>query len=266
VLIQPESIILTLYKNDIWNDFQSKKIVTQKAITTGQAITDELLSSSALAKLLDELNSKKWQHATTVVIFSNAYVRYLVLSWNDNIKTKAERKAYLQHSFLRHFGEKSKSWYLNTDMASYGKAALASGLNQQILDQVMAVFEQINIPLKASHPLLMLAINQALTFLRKTKQQQNFWLACIENKRVTLALVNQGEWRLVRNLPIETAATAQLTKMIQRESVIECVGRTLPILIYLDGEIQKIDISKLTQVNLSTENANSDLIQSKWVA
>lgn len=271
VLLQPNKIELHLLKTDVLAGFKTKSIKRQVIEAEDEAPVGKI-STKLLTKLGDALQTSIWQKAAPVAVFSNAFVHYAVLGWNAEISGKQERNAYLQHSFLQHFGEASKRWLLCEHLAGYGQMSIASGIDQALFNQVEVVFDKANMPLKAAHPLLMLAMNRAIAYLKINKSGQSFWLACFESERLTMALIVQGEWKLVRNVPLESDADLQLRTLIQREtilqSLLENTGAALSVLLYSDGEIRSVELSSLKPMQAEpVTNAvqpASGLVQPKW--
>ena len=262
VLLQPNKIELRLLKIDFLHGFKAKVIEQQT-----MEVEDETQIPSQLSSALQ---NPIWRRYSPVLVLSNAFVRYAVLTWNDEIKTKQERSVYLQHSFLQHFGEVSKHWLLCEHLAGYGQASIASGIDQVLFKQLEAIFAAADMPLKAAHPLLMLAMNQALVYFKKSKLQQSFWLACFESERLALVLIVQGEWKLVHNVSLEPDANLQLHTLIQRETVLENADESLPVLLFADGEIRQVDSRSLPSMQAVSQTESmqptSCFVQRKWVA
>ncbi len=232
VVLQPDVIELSLLKRDFRGGLRPRVVHRTTlalddvpSINTQQAIAPQLLN-----QLIAELQQPIYQNVKPVVILSNYFARYLVLDWNEDIKSRQERSTYLKHSFLQHFGDVSKDWHLSDSLPAYGKPAIASGVPRALLQSVEAVFETMNLKLAAIHPMLMLAANQALQHLKKNKLEKSFWLACVDNSRLTLALIEEGDWKLVHNFSAELDIGNQINTLILRESVMDGTFSTLPII------------------------------------
>ena len=241
----------------------------QKPIIQQTISLDEEPSYTIAPKLLDKLahmlRDPTWHHAAPVAVFSSALVRYAVLAWNAEITSKQERSVYLQHAFMNNFGDASKDWLMCEHIAGYGKASLASGIDQTLLKQVEAVFEAAGRPLKAAHPLLMLASNQAIGYIKQNKLAHSFWLVCEENQRLVLALIKNGDWQLVRNVAMEVDKEAQLQSLMQREILLSEIESDLPILVYVDDKICLFDDAKHGHSSVQTTQSGKRQIQ-KWAA
>lgn len=235
VTFSPGSIELHLLKTDYLDGFKLKPAKHQIIVSDEES--GGHISAQHLAQLTELLHDAEWRQAAAVAVFSNAFVRYVVLPWNAEISGKQERDSYLQHVFFQNFGELSKDWLLCEHVASYGSASIASSIHQELFKQVEAAFEAADLPLKAAHPLIMLAINQAIAYVRRNQLSHDFWLVCMENKRLTLALIQRGEWRLVRNVALEADNNEQLHIMLRRESLLAQIEGALPVLVYANHEI-----------------------------
>lgn len=280
VLLLPDVVELSLLKRDFMGGFKVKVVHRQTIalVDVPKRNDQQAIAPQLLNKLITELQKPIYKGVKPVVVLSNYFARYLVLDWNEDIKSKLERGTYLKHSFLQHFGDTSKDWHLNNYLPAYGKPAIASGVSRALLQSVETVFEAVNLKVTAIHPMLMLAANQALQHFKKHKLEQSFWLACIESNRLTLALLEEGDWKLVHNFAAELDVGNQINTLIQRESVMDNTFSTLPIITINSGDVLINDnrVIKFEDEELVHENTTlhhdlnnqkiADSIQPKWAA
>lgn len=262
VLVQPSTIEICLLKRDFLHGFKAR-IIKQQLIQSDESST-ETIAPKLLRKLAQSLTYPAWQSVAPVVVLSNAFVHYAVLPWNAEITNKTERAAYLQHTFVNQFGDTSKHWHLSAYAAGYSKASIASGVNQALLAQLEATFYAAEMPLKVVNPLLMQATNQALAHLRKHKLPQSFWLACVENQHLVLALLMDGDWKSVRNMAAEVDLSAQIKTQIQREAVLDANYAQLPVLQYGVADIAVPHLIRLPNMLQPDDFAHTS--QPQWAA
>ncbi len=262
VLVEPGAIDVTLLKRDFVHGFKAH--VANRLLIKTDAPNTETIAPNLLCKLAESLQNPAWHCAAPMVVLSNAFVHYAMLPWNSEITNKAERAAYLQHVFANQYGELTDHWHLNAHTAGFGMANIASGVNKSLLEQLEATFSATALPLKGVHPLLMQATNQALAHLKTHKLPQSFWLACIENRRLVLALLVNGDWKSVRNMAAETDPSAQIHTLIQREAVLAPDYLQLPVLLHGAADIALPNLIRLSNQMQPDDFAHS--IQPKWAA
>jgi hypothetical protein len=190
---------------------------------------DWALLTQHLKKVLAD---KKWQGTIPIAIVSNQFARYAVIPWNAELAVETERKAYMQHCFNLVYGETAKAWDLRMSEPSFGCPAIASGINQGLLQALYEGFTMADMTLSAVYPQLMLAINQTISEVKKQKKPLSFWLVAIQSERLCLTLLIDGGWHLIKNVAIETDISAQISALIQREIVNCNVTEELPVLVY----------------------------------
>ena len=201
-----------------------------------------------LGQLQTLLKDNKWQAPTATVTLSSHFMRYAVIPWNSEITTSEEQQSYLKHRFTMGYGDAVKSWNMRMDAPKYKKAALASAMPDGLQVALSDTLAQANSRLDALYPYLMQAANHVF-------ETKNFtgdcWLAVVENQRLGLSLIEDGEWQVVRNLPLEVDVAVQIETLIQRETMLENVSihtsesrKRYQVLIHWpsSGELKSIEI------------------------
>lgn len=236
VLIHPQKIILLRLKRTYKHGFKQRVVHQQQIMLPVRARTDGDLMQLIVETLKDILQKLEWRNSLPVLIVSNHFVHYSAIPWNKEITAENELQSYLTHCFIVSFGEIAKSWDIRMSALFFGRSAIASAINKEFLSALHRVFNQENMKIVAIYPALMLAINQILHAIKTTQQQKilqaTHWLVVIQHGRLCFALVEQGHWRLVNNVALETNSTEQITALIQRETVIFDVDDTAPVLLY----------------------------------
>lgn len=211
------------------------EIVTQAKTMLTQPLAAMEVTPALLAVLEQMLEQTLAQfgraNVVPVVILSGELSRYLVVPWNDAIRTKAETEAYIIHLFAQNYGEASADWHLATHHARYGHPAFVSAIPNTLLTVLKQVFIKAGLTLKAIHPQWMITANKALTYLRQQRLPADGWVACVESTRLTMGRMEAGEWLAVQSLPLESFIAAQIEKWVARASVITPTTADMPILV-----------------------------------
>lgn len=210
----------------------TKKIaVSRTADENGDSNYHEIIIEN-LKQLLNEPISRE---AKLHVVLSNHFVKYVVIPWNADISSTDERLAYMKHCFVQAFGEGIKNWDCRMSLPAYGKSAIASAVDMNLITKIYDLFESLNKPLQGISPYLGLIINHAIEEIEDknlTAKSEEFWIAVVQNQRVCIVLHDDSGWRLVKNLMADDDVLSQISAMIQREKINISLNENLPILVY----------------------------------
>lgn len=168
------------------------------------ALLDKLLASPGLEK------------ADATVIFSNHFMRYLVLPWNDARLSDAEQMALVQHRFAEVYGDTGEAWEYRLSGEKYAMPTLASALPQAFLQHLQAAFKTSPLRLKSAQPYLMSAFN---AFSRKLGAEAA-WFILVERDTFCLGLLQDGQWVSVRLRRIVSDWFAEAMLLLERESLL----------------------------------------------
>lgn len=207
------------------------EIVAQEKTMLPEPLTAMEASPALLALLAQMLEPYRGANVVPVVILSNQFSRYLVVPWNDAIRTKAETDVYITHLFAQCYGEASADWHIATQHARYGQPAFASAIPNALLTALTEVFTKAELSLKAVHPQWMISANKALAYLHQQHLPAYGWVACVESARLTMGRIEAGEWQTVQSMPLESSIPAQIEKWIARASVMLPTATDMPILV-----------------------------------
>lgn len=136
--------------------------------------------------------------AAATVILSNAFFRYQIVPWNEQIGGGAERDALVRHGFRRVFGDAVDDWAIRLSDERYGAPAVASAVDRDLLAAVGRAARGHGVRIASVQPYLMWAFNR----WRRIMDTADFCLALVENSHACLALAAGGRWRVVRGAPM----------------------------------------------------------------
>ena len=241
VFIQPQAIALWRFKGVRGFKPQLAQHNIVQLSNIGNTPDDWQFVVEQLQTLLKD---DKWQAVAAKVMISSHFMRYAVIPWNSEITSADERQAYLNHHFVLALGDAVKSWDMRMDAPKYRQSALASAMPSSLQLALVDVFAQANMRLRAVHPYLMQAANQALEAF---KTEGSGWLTVVENQRLCVALMVDSSWRMVRNLPLETDIATQIETMIKREQMLSNteIQPNFPLIVHWPNTaaVQVVDIA-----------------------
>lgn len=185
--------------------------------------------NAVLTVLEQVLAQYRRQHLHAVVVLSNQYVRWLVLPWQAQLVSKADRTAYCQHVLQRHFGEPMHDWQVAAPVAAYHAPSLVNALPSALSARLQAMFAEYQLPLGAIYPAWMLSANQGLAAMRQRQLRPEGWIVCRETQALTVACLQQGHWQSIRYLPVGQQWRQTLQQALLREQVLYPERTGLPV-------------------------------------
>lgn len=143
------------------------------------------------------------------VVLSNHLVRYAVLPWSAALSSDEEWTAYALHVFGGTYGADAAGWRIRICDGGRSKARVACAADAVLLDSIAAIERVASI-----QPHLMAAFNAR----RREFGMEPGWFVVHEPGRVTLGLVADGEWKLLRNRQAAENWRDSLNDLLHRET------------------------------------------------
>lgn len=173
---------------------------------------------SALAALPEVLTPFRNQEAA--VVLADQFVRYALLPWNAALRSDAEWVALAQHRFGALHGAPAAEWQVKiTDTAPHG-ARLACAIERELVSGLAEQFVAAGVRLASAQPFLVTAFNR----IRKTVGNGSCWIVVEERGRLTLALIQRGEWLAIRARRSDDRWRALLPEILERETAFLGLG------------------------------------------
>jgi hypothetical protein len=143
------------------------------------------------------------------VVLSNHLVRYALLPWSPALASEREWMAYAQHVFAGTYGADASAWRIRVCDGGRGRSRVACAADAALLDAITAVERVVSI-----QPHLMAAFNAH----RGEFGAEPGWFVLHEPGRLTLGLVADGEWKLLRNRQAADDWRDSLPDLLHRET------------------------------------------------
>ena len=88
------------------------------------------------------------------------YVNHMILPWQDEIISPADRLAYAESMLEQHYGIIRSDWYCEISQEKFGCPAIASAIRRDIVDEIIVVCKKQKIRLQRIQTLLSDTINR----------------------------------------------------------------------------------------------------------
>jgi hypothetical protein len=146
--------------------------------------------------------------ANLTVVLSNHYVRYAVLPWSEALDSDESWLAYAAHVFTETHGNAAAGWEIRVSDSGRRRPRVACAIDRALLERLRAIPGVVSV-----QPYLMAAFNARHAELAGGST----WFVLHEPGRLTLGLIVDGLWRLVRNRHARADWRASLPHMLARE-------------------------------------------------
>lgn len=207
IYLHPEQVILVRERGLFKRQISAKQ-------TFNVDIQGEHHWSGALATLETILKKSEWQHAQTSMTLSDHFMRYRIIPWDAQL-TSEEQEALLRHRFEEVYGDELRTWQLVMAGAGYGKQGLVCAVDARLTAGLQAAFSHSKARLVSVKPLLMKAFNR----WRREIGDRGAWIVLAEKSRLTIALVQHGEWRGIRSKSHGQEWEETLSLLLEREAL-----------------------------------------------
>ncbi len=165
-----------------------------------------------LAKTLK--SDRQWQDASVSVVLANAFVRYQLVPWSDEINGAEERDAYVRQSFTQVYGDAAAEWVYVVSDVPRGAAWFACAMDRDLLTHLEETMVQAGSKLVSVAPHILPAFNSA----RQTIKRKDCWFVQVEKDRLLLALIAGGHWQTLSSRQIVGELWQQeLPLLLERE-------------------------------------------------
>ncbi|MEZ0209986.1 MAG: hypothetical protein ACAH08_03470 [Methylophilus sp.] len=233
IVISGDALEIFMFERQWWPGGHRKLLQHQQYPLAGNA--QESLPPEACWQTLNEvltpLAGQRWH---IVIVVSDQYSRWLVLPWQAEIRSKAERQAYYSHGLQQAFGPQlfsgeMQDWDVQSQAGAYGKHVLINAMPRGLTEKLHTLFAEHRLRPGMIAPAWMLSANQALHHMRRQKLPQDGWIISRESGSLTVACLLQGEWQQIRYLPIDGQWRDSLHQYLLREQVMHAEWVSLPV-------------------------------------
>lgn len=194
----------------------------------GQAVIPSAATWQALHTILAPLAGQRWH---VVVVLSNQYARWLVLPWQAQIQSQADKEAYYRHGLQLAFGGDMHDWPLRAQVTAYGQPTLINAMPGELIATLHAVLAEYRLSPGMILPAWTLSANQTLHMLRQRNLPLDGWVVCRESHTLTMACLMQGHWQQIHQLPVDIRWQHTLHQTLCREQVMHPERAALPVLL-----------------------------------
>lgn len=167
---------------------------------------------AALPALDPVLAERKGAEAS--VVLADAFARYVLLPWNETLKSAEQWLALARHRFAGLHGARAAEWEVKVSETAPGGARLACAIDKELLEQMKGKFSAAELRLVSVQPFLVAGYNR----IRASVGGGSCWVVVEERGRLTLVLIERGAWLAIRSRRCDERWRLMLPEMLERES------------------------------------------------
>lgn len=217
-LLSSSSVLITIGSENLTIKVITKgfspKVITEQTIQFSPDPDNHwLVATQRLDSVLTAIDLPK--KADLKITLMSEYVRYTVLPPQQVNMREDEKKAYASAAYEQIFGEVASSWAIAMQDSPPNKPTICVAVDQEFVTALKTIADTHGLMIATIEPFLMTAVN----FLQNDIRRQSGYLAMVENSRLLLLKLDQGEISNVRCDVIVEDWQVLLKQMMMRESV-----------------------------------------------
>jgi hypothetical protein len=173
--------------------------------------TEAASLQSALARVLREVPLRRLR-----VVLSSHLVQYRLLPWRDDLLDSDEDFAFARNQFANGHGDRTEDLTVTISHERPGRPRIAAAAETSIIAAIHGAAEEAGARIASLQPCLTAVAHSVREDLG---QQPREWLVVHEDQKLSLALLDAGQWRWVRSLRVDTDWPSKLPALLAAESL-----------------------------------------------
>jgi hypothetical protein len=182
----------------------------------------------AVEALVRELPRHAAARPVCEVVLSNHFVRYQLLPWRPELRSRDERAALAQAQYRSVFGPATQGWTLRLAPAEFGATTLACAVDRALVEALAGVLKSAGVRPAAIEPYLAAAFNR----WRLQLKSPPFWLLLLEPGRLWVGRMGSSGWSSVSARRIGADVVTETLAVLTQEAAVSG-AETERVAIYL---------------------------------
>lgn len=170
-------------------------------------------TANVVEALRAALGPPRTQRGDATVVVSNHYVRFALVPEASKLRNDAERAVAARHTLQSVYGEAAAHWRVVLDGAGRKGAAIAAGIDAELVDAIVAALAAANLRARTLKPLFASALNAS----RRTLGAGPAWFGVAEPGRLALAYVERGTWLSLRSHRLRRSLEQELPVLLEQD-------------------------------------------------
>jgi hypothetical protein len=172
---------------------------------------DATALQSGLARVLREMPQRRLR-----VVLSSHLVQYRLLPWRDDLRDADEDAAFARNQFASGYGDRTEDLAVSISHERPGRPRIVAAVPTSALAAIRAATDDAGTTIVSLQPCLTAVAHSVRHDLG---QQAREWLVVHEDQKLSLALLEDGQWRWVRSLQTDVDWPVKLAALLAAESL-----------------------------------------------
>jgi hypothetical protein len=157
---------------------------------------------------------KDFRNQELSLVIADQFVRYVLLPWNDALKTADQWMALARHRLAAIHGAAAAGWEVKLTETAPTGPRLACAVDRELIEALAEKCVAAQVRLASVQPFLVAGFNR----IRAHIGNGSCWLVVEEPGRLTLAFIQRGVWVAIRSRRADERWRLVLPEIIERES------------------------------------------------
>ncbi len=176
--------------------------------------------------------------AELIITLSNHFVRYVVVSPQQEITGPAELFAYANFRMREVYGERVDDWVVSISDEDPYQGTLCAAITRDLYSAFEALASRHHMKLKQIEPYLTAAFDQWC----KSFNDKRFWFVVIEPGRLCMVLFSNSEWKGIRNQRVVHSIETELLAALEQEAINSGYRESIEQVYLLSPEYPDLDL------------------------
>ncbi|SFI17136.1 hypothetical protein [Nitrosomonas sp. Nm34] len=173
-------------------------------------------SLQQLEQMIEKENmASSLKGAELIITLSNHFIRYVVVSPQQEITGPAELFAYANFRMREVYGERVDDWIVSISDEDPYQGTLCAAITRDLYSEFEALVSRHRMKLRRIEPYLTTAFDQWC----QSFNDKRFWFVVIEPERLCMILFSNSEWKGIRNQRVVHSIETELLAALEQEAI-----------------------------------------------
>jgi hypothetical protein len=215
------------------------RVVKEQCRVACESIIGERTWKPAIGALRLVLETLNVSSGNASVVLSNRFVRYAIVPWQKQVSGADMEVGFARHCFRQIYGTASDRWEVRVSPGAFGHPRVASGVDQDLLDELRGAFAHTDLKIRSIQPYLMAAFNK----WRSKLDNRACLFVVAEEQFYTCMVLVRGHCEAVHTGAFSGALNDSLPMILDREFMRSGLDERPPLFLYA-GEEDEVQLGR----------------------
>ena len=213
---------------------------------------------SAVDTLARELPRLAARGPVCEVVLSNHFVRFQLLPWRPELRSREERAALALAQYRGVFGAAAQGWTVRLAASAFGATTLACAVDRALVEELARLLKSAGARPAAIEPYLAAAFNR----WRQALKAPSFRLALLEPGRLWVGRMDAAGWASVGARRIGADPLSETLAILAQEAAVIDAGATAVPTYLIAAGLDRASVRALREKGIAVVAAEPDALMS----